>query len=152
MPFTFRFTKLLEHRETLIDEQQRKIATLREKRQLAQQQFAELEKSAADNIEATAHYRRSGDMATAQLYSNYYPVIMQKIHQKKIEIASIEADLTRENEKLKKQFMEKKSLELLKERDHIAWIQNEKLEEEKILNEINAIRYNMQMRENEPKG
>lgn len=86
-------------------------------------------------------------MPTAQLYSNYYPIIMQKIHQKRIEIASIEADLKRENEKLKKQFMEKKSLELLKERDHISWIQQEKLDEEKMLNEINAIRYNTQMRE-----
>ncbi|WP_236613324.1 flagellar export protein FliJ [Chrysiogenes arsenatis] len=139
---------MLEHRERLIDEQQRKIAALREKRQLAQQQFVELEKSAAENVEATAHYRRSGDMPTAQLYSNYYPILMQKIHQKKIEIASIEADLKRENEKLKKQFMEKKSLELLKERDHIAWLQKEKLDEEKMLNEINAIRYNTQMREN----
>ncbi|ADU66931.1 flagellar FliJ family protein [Desulfurispirillum indicum] len=147
MAFRFRFQKVLEHRQRQLDMQQKVIAEFRRKKLAAGERKRSHEALLLQDTEHVRQCRLKGDMATAQLFYDYLPAHTKAIRNCEIEIASLENEIRRATEKLKDLFKQKRSLEFLRDRDLLRHQEHERREEEKMLAEINTIKYATNQRE-----
>ncbi|MBQ7457337.1 MAG: flagellar export protein FliJ [Desulfovibrio sp.] len=140
MPFTFRMQKILDYREQLEEEAKIQVAQAQAKLKAANDHRAQTEQA----IATANQQRQENPTMSAQEFwvaEQYMRGLNDDLRQSIVEQTMAEGILAEAKKLLAIRAIDKKMLIKLKERQHAAWIRDEKTKEQHVNDEIATIRY-----------
>ena len=141
--FVYRMEKVLEMKCRKLEEEQEKLAKLRQQKEHEMMVKAQLEQTLADVHIELKTKRLSGalNMAELRFYPQHVKNLENKIKYQELRIQELQIKIKEQEVAVAKAYQEKQAYEKHREKSHAEWLAEVEAEEARMLDELATIKF-----------